>query len=116
MLSTIPGTVLSSTKEKNIIKINQYQNLVIPKGSTVISKTIIILSINKNFKINKNINKSSGYSSRLEKTNTQKNNNYIKDNNNNALISAKKNKSKNIVKKINNEEKYIPKDKENFLY
>ena len=125
MLSTLPGAVLTSNTEKNFNEINQYQNIIIPKGSTVINinnnyfehqtPTSSILQMgyytNKNFKINKNNNESNNYksSSTLEKSNTIKNNNYIK-NNNNIQKRAKKNNSKNLVKKINNE------DKENFVY
>ena len=130
MLSTSPGTVLASNTEKNINEINQYQNIIIPKGSTVIninnnyfeqktpSSSILQMGYytNKNFKINKNINQSNNYKypSNLEKSNTNKNNNYIK--NNNIQTSAKKNNTKKLIRKINNEDKLILKEKENFVY
>ena len=37
MISTSPGAILTSNTDKNVNNINQYQNIIIPKGNTVIN-------------------------------------------------------------------------------
>ena len=128
ILSTSPGTVLASNTEKNVNEINQYQNIIIPKGSTVINinnnyfdqnPTSSILQMgyysNKNFQLNKNSKTNSNnynYSSTLKKSNT--NNNY--KNNNNLQLSEKKTCSKKFVKTLNNENKFVSQKKANYAH
>ena len=117
-LSTSPGTVLASNTEKNINEINQYHNIIIPKGSTVINinnnyfdqtPTSSILQMgyytNKNFKTNKkansNNNDNNKYTSNLKKSNMNNNN----KKNNNIQTSEKKNNPKKFIKTLNNEDK-----------
>ena len=112
MLSTSPGTVLASNTEKNVHEINQYQNIIIPKGNTVINinnnyfdqtpSTELQMGYytNKNFKINTN-NINNKYNSIIKTSN--KNNNSKKENN--LQMSEKKNNSKKLVKTLNNEDK-----------
>jgi len=126
ILSTSPGTVLASNTEKNINEINQYQNIIIPKGSTVINinnnyfdpnPTSSILQMgyysNKNFQINKNSKTNSNnlnYISSLKKSNTNN------SNKNNLQLSEKKTNSKKFVKTLNNDNKFILQKKANYSH
>ena len=129
MLSTSPGTILASNTEKNTNEINQYQNIIIPKGNTVINinnnyfdqTPPMTLQMgyytNKNFKINKNnkMNNNNNIcknNSLLKKANT--NNNYKKANN--LQKSEKKNSTKKFVKKMINDDKNIPQKNLNYVY
>ena len=112
MLSTSPGTVLASNTEKNVHEINQYQNIIIPKGNTVINinnnyfeqtpspELQMGYYTNKNFKMNTN-SKNNKYNSIVKTSNI--NNNSKKENN--LQMSEKKNNPKKFVKTLNNEDK-----------
>ena len=129
MLSTSPGTILASNTEKNNNEINQYQNIIIPKGNTVINinnnyfdqTPSLALQMgyytNKNFKINKN--------SKINSNNNCKNNSIFKKNNtnnnnkktNNLQKSEKKiNNTQKFVKNLINDEKNISQKNLNYVY
>ena len=109
MLSTSPGTILASNTEKNTNEINQYQNIIIPKGNTVINinnnyfdqTPPMTLQMgyytNKNFNINKNLKQKYNYEMKKSNTNNiyKKSNNIEKDNNN----------LQKVVKNINEKDK-----------
>ena len=129
MLSTSPGTILASNTEKNINEINQYQNIIIPKGNTVINinnnyfdqTPSLALQMgyytNKNFKINKNskinANNNCKNNSLLKKENTNNNNKKV----NNIQKSEKKiNNAQKFVKNLINDEKNISQKNLNYVY
>ena len=116
------GIVLSSNTEKNINEIKQYQNIIIPKGNTVINinnnyfdQTLPSSSLqtgyytNKNFhtntKANKNL-KNNNYKNNvsLKKSNT---NNISKNKKGNIQISEKKNNVQKKFKKSKIEQKML---------
>ena len=122
MLSTSPGTVLGSNTEKNVHEINQYQNIIIPKGNTVINinnnyfdqtpspELQMGYYTNKNFKINTN-SKNNKYNSIVKASNI--NNNSKKENN--FQMSEKKNNSKKFLKTLNNEDKLNSQKNTNYV-
>ena len=111
MLSTSP-TILASNTEKNMNEINHYQNIIIPKGNTVIninnnyfeqtsSPSLLQMGYysNKNFHINKNIK-----ANILKKSTTNNNN---KKNNTLQMSEKKNNQQQKDIKTPNNEDKFI---------
>jgi hypothetical protein len=116
------GIVLSSNTEKNFNEIKQYQNIIIPKGNTVINinnnyfdQTLPSSSLqtgyytNKNYhtntKANKNL-KNNGYKNNvsLKKSNT---NNISKNKKGNIQMSEKKNNVQKKFKKSKIEQKML---------
>ena len=107
------GTTISHNIEKNFNELNQYQNIIIPKGNTVIninnnyfeqigsSSIAMGYYTNKNFKTNKNskINKNTNSNTTFKKSNT---NNYKTTKNKNPLMNEKKNQQIRPFKKNNN--------------
>ena len=109
MISTSPGAILTSNTDKHVNNINQYQNIIIPKGNTVIninnnyfdqtpSSTLQMgYYTNKNYNINKNLKQKYNYEMKKSNTNNiyKKSNNIEKDNNN----------LQKVVKNVNEKDK-----------
>ena len=128
MLSTSPGTILATNTEKNNSEINQYQNIIIPKGNTVINinnnyfehTPSLALQMgyytNKNFKINKackiNTNNNDKNNSISKKVNT---NNTNKKENNLLKTEKKNNSTQKFVKKLIHDAKN-PQKNINYVY
>ena len=115
IFSNINSNYITTKGElKNINEINQFQNIIIPKGNTVINinnnyfeqQTPTSLCQMRNYKINKNTKQNNinyKYNSTLKKSST---NNNHKNNNNQELSENKNNQQqRKYVKTVNNEDK-----------
>ena len=108
--STASGSVFVNNTEKNLKELNQYQNIIIPKGNTVIninnnyfeqvaSSTLPMgYYTNQNLKISDNLN-NNNISSNFKKPNTNKN---CKNSKSNLVQTTEKKplQSKALKKKI----------------
>ena len=112
----VSEATLNQNTEKNINELNQYHNIIIPKGNTVIninnnyfeqvasSSLAMGYYTNKNFKTNKNekVNKNANGNSTFKKSNTNNTNNFKNSKKKNLIMSEKKNQQIKPVKKNNN--------------
>ena len=125
--TTTSGTVLINNTEKNINELNQYQNIIIPKGNTVIninnnyfeqiatSTQPMGYYPNQNFKINNNSNNNNNNNLGIKRTST--NNKYRNSKNNLIQTSAKKPQQQtNLFKNNNNNEEVIRNKNHNKRY
>ena len=113
--STTSGTVLINNTEKNINELNQYQNIIIPKGNTVIninnnyfeqiaSSTLPMgYYTNQNFKLKTNSNITNNNNSTFKKSKT---NQHCKSSKNNLIhMTEKKTKLLKSSNSVNKETK-----------